>query len=105
MGKHCIYIQSRRGRRLKKPTLDSTGPLGSDPVASIGTAASSNVHTQLDLDADLWPDLSVDDNDAVFDSVLFNPSYPFTPSLDFLINDDDFQSPVILRQYKCDHDM
>lgn len=105
MGKQCIYIQSRRGRRLKKPTLDSTKPLISDPVASLGTYAPSNVQTQPDLDADLWPDLSVDENDAVFDSVLFNPSYPFTPSLDFLVNCENLQNPGVLRQYKCDHDM
>lgn len=105
MGKQCIYIQSRRGRRLKKPTLDSTGPLGSDPVASIGTAASCNVHTQLNLDADLLPDFSINDNDAVFDSVLFNPCYPFTPSLDFLVDSENHQNPGVLRQYQCDHDM
>lgn len=105
MGKQCIYIQSRRGRRLKKRTFDSTGPLRSDPVASIGTAASFNAHTQLNLDADLLPDLSIDGSDAVFDSVLFNPSYPFTPSLDFLIDSENLQSPGVLRQYQCDHDM
>lgn len=105
MGRQCIYIQSRRGRRFKNPTLDSTRPLGPNPVASDGTPASSNVQMQLNLDADLLPDFSIDDNDAVFDSVLFNPSYPFTPSLDFPIDSENLQSPGILRQYQCDHDM
>lgn len=60
---------------------------------------------QSELDAGLFPDVMIDDEDAVFDSVFFNPSYPFTPSLDFMLDGQDFQHPGVLRQYRCDHDM
>lgn len=104
-GKQCVYIQSRRGRRLKDPTPNSINTLRTDLFAPGGTAASSDAVTQPDLDTGLYPDLLIDDNDAVFDSVFFNPSYPFTPSLDFLVERGNLQSPGVLRQYQCDHDM
>lgn len=104
-GKQCVYIQSRRGRRPRNSAPASIKPLRPGIHAPEGTATSSNAPTQFDPDGYCCPDLLIDDNDAVFDSLLFNASYPFTPSLDLLIDFDNLQSPGVLRQYQCDHDM
>lgn len=104
-GKQCVYIQSCRGRRLKNSTSDSTSTLRAGFAATGATAASTTAVSQPDLDADLCADLLIDDNDAVFDSLFFNASYPFTPSLDFLIESENLQNLGVLRQYQCDHDM
>lgn len=104
-GKECVYIQSRRGRRLKGSKSSAIDLLNTRMVATENAAASGNASVQPELDAGLHPDLLIDYDDDVFDSVFFNPSYPFTPSLEFLVDGQDLQNLGILRQYRCDHDM
>lgn len=104
-GKKCVYIQSRRGRRRKSLTADASHSFSPRMGAPASAVTCGNASMRLELDADLCPDLLVDDDDAVFDSLFFNPSYPFTTSLDFLLDGEDLRSPGVLRQYRCDHDM
>lgn len=105
MGKECVYIQSRRGRRLKSSTADAFHPSITSVVQPQHAGESSDASMQPEGDVGPFPDLLIDDDDAVFDSVFFNASYPFTPSLDLLLDIKDIQDPGILRQYRCDHDM
>lgn len=105
-GKECVYIRSRRGRRRpKSSTTDDAQPSHPGLLAPACISAFTSTSLQPELEADLYPDHLIHDNDAVFDSLFFNPSYPFTLSLDYLLDDKDLRYLGVVRQYRYDHDM